>query len=55
VHGFDGSPILETVVSIPIRILPVQPGVELFDVFAWFEEVVANPAGEGVTDVQAPG
>jgi hypothetical protein len=24
-HGFDGSPILETVVSISIRALPVQP------------------------------
>jgi hypothetical protein len=49
VHGSDGIPILETNVSISIRILPVQPGVELFDVFAWFQEVVADPAGAGWT------
>jgi hypothetical protein len=30
-----------------------QPGIELFDVFAWFQEVVADPAGAGFTDVQA--
>jgi hypothetical protein len=28
VHGLDGSPILETVVSISIRILPVQPVID---------------------------
>jgi hypothetical protein len=35
VHGIHGSPILETVVSISIRILPTQP--------SWFAE--ANTAG----------
>jgi hypothetical protein len=35
---------LETVISISIRILPVQPGVGLFDVLAWFQEVIADPA-----------
>jgi hypothetical protein len=53
VQGFDGSPILETVVSISVRILPVQPGAALFDAFAWFQEVIADPAGAGFTEVQA--
>ncbi|MFT5110616.1 MAG: outer membrane lipase/esterase, partial [Pseudoalteromonas tetraodonis] len=30
-----------------------QPGVELFDMFAWFQEVVADPVGTGFTNVQA--
>jgi hypothetical protein len=46
---------LEIVGSISIWILPVQLGFKQFYVFAWFEEEVANPAGEGVTDVKAPG
>ena len=30
-----------------------EPGVELFDVFAWFVEVMADPAAAGFSDVQS--